>query len=374
MSGRKHVCLTFVGDITRDSRALRFARALAERYSVSVYALGGENRSFSMESITVNQYRRCAPDSLRRSLWSFWREVRKELLPVNIDMFLAADLYSLPLAALSAHDHGARLIYDSRELYSSIAALQNRKVAQFYWNRSERKYAARAARITTVNESIAEALRKKYRTPIVTVYNFPDIRTRKQSLSIRERLGLDPGKKILLSQGGLQEGRGAFLLVESLAELRECNLVFLGSGKLKYEILRCAAERGVSDRTFVIDAVASDELLSVTGSADIGMCLIEGVGESYRNSLPNKLFEYIVAGLPVVASDFPEIRKVVRASQTGILVDPSDKSSVLRGIRTMLTDADLYEKYRLHSLRTTAYLWENEETKLLSVVEEVCSP
>ncbi|MBN1447352.1 MAG: hypothetical protein JXA28_05425, partial [Bacteroidetes bacterium] len=133
MSDAPHICFTFVGDVTRDSRLRRFRQAAAEIGRVSLVST----------SLTSSA-------SLRRELPRFWRSGREEARALHADLYLAADLYSLPIAAAAARHAGSPFIYDARELYRSIAALVGRPVMQHFWSLLEQRYTRRAHTVLTV--------------------------------------------------------------------------------------------------------------------------------------------------------------------------------------------------------------------------------
>jgi glycosyltransferase involved in cell wall biosynthesis len=116
----------------------------------------------------------------------------------------------------------------------------------------------------------------------------------------------------------------------------------------------------------VLPSVPVRELPEWTASADIGLCLVEALGESYRLSLPNKLFEYLAAGLPVIASDLPEIARVLQDSRAGILVSPSSSEDVAAALRRLMTDSAFRNACRDNAWQASEhYAWANERHRLL---------
>ncbi|MBR9978625.1 MAG: glycosyltransferase family 4 protein, partial [Bacteroidetes bacterium] len=307
--------------------------------------------------------------SLRSALPRFWRQAALAAREIDGDLFVASDLFSLPAAARAAKRARKPLLYDARELYCSVAALQGRRLMQRFWNWVEKRYARRAAVVLTVNDSIATILRETY-SDVRVVRNVSDFPKPAPSRKIRDLLGIPENRRILLSQGGLQQGRGAFILVDILMELPDCHLVFLGDGALRGDIEAAARIAGVSERVCVLPSVPSGELPAWTASADLGMCLIEDLGRSYYLSLPNKLFEYIAAGVPVIGSDFPEIGPLLRETSSGIAVNPSEPELVLRAIRTLLNDDGRYERSRQACLEAaTQYHWDVEREHYLHILD-----
>lgn len=414
MHDAPHICFTFVGDVTRDSRLRRFRQAASEIADVSLVTLSvsasgedeerraaaGNARSSPGEAETRStasaahesppssrhfhlerfgrqlRFRSLAPATLRALLPRFWREGARAAAMLDADLYVAADLYALPAAAWAARRTGRPLIYDARELYRAVAALSHRPLMQRFWQLLERRYARGARAVLTVNESIAGILRGDF-SPVHVVRNLPDWgqpaeEGREEPADrIRRALGISADRTVLLSQGGVQRGRGALVCIDALAELPECDLVFLGDGAMRDDVRLHAEVCDRSDRVHLLPAVPSDELPQWTASADIGLCVIENLGESYYLSLPNKLFEYIAAGVPVVGSDFPEIGRVLRESGAGIPVDPSDAASVARGVRRMLDEPGLLDELRAAcAAAAREYRWDSERGAFTEILRE----
>jgi len=287
--------------------------------------------------------------------------------------YFASDLYSLPLAFLASRITGAKLVYDSRELYSRIAALRDRQLTQAFWSFIEQRIIPFADAVLTVNDSLAEIIADRYRiAKPVALMNCPRRRVNQKTDLLRRLLKIPRTSRILLYQGGLQVGRGLFIALSAIVKLPECVLVFLGSGKLRDEIDRRIEKEKLQSRVFILDAVPASELLNYTASADVGLCLIENLGPSYYHSLPNKLFEYIAAGVPVIASNFPEISRVLRTHHVGLCVDPENEAEVVDAIARVLSDNVLRETLVSNCLRTAEqYTWEKEEVKLLQLIENL---
>jgi len=363
---RARIGIAVVGDVRRDSRCLRMARTLAEAYETTVYSLGDEAESFSDGQVRHIVLPRADASDLRASLRAFWKE-NPGGRGGSADIWLAGDLYSLPLASRMARRQRAALLYDSRELYPYIAALSGRPISRFYWRWMERLHAGRASVIFAVNDSIAERLRRRYpRIPVEVLRNYPDWERPEKARDLRCLFGIPDSAVILLSQGGLQRGRGGEACLRALLRLDNCALVFLGSGAEEAGLRSLASELGVGERAHFHTAATAEELPSYTTAADIGLCIIENLGESYYLSLPNKLFEYAAAGLPVVASDFPEIRKVVLGEKLGLLVDPGDENALADALRHLVEDARARDHFRANAIRASARLnWSTEGARLL---------
>jgi len=322
-----------------------------------------------VDAIYVGRKRSGKLRFLRFYLRAFSRAVR-----AKAEVYHAQDLYSLPVAYVAARRHGAALIYDSHEYYLGMDSLIGRRLERSVWAFVERVFIGKADRVITVGDAIAETLRARYniRRPVV-VRNCPVFRRSQRSDALREWLGIPKTVGIVLYQGVIDPGRGLLTILESLKRVEGCYLVMLGDGHILDELKEHARRLGLSDRTFFPGSVSLRDLMRYTASADVGIHLIENTCLNHYYCLPNKLFEYMMAGLPVVMSDFPEIGKVVREAQAGLLVDPADPVQVAKAIERLLKDEGLRRTFSEHGLRAAKekYNWERESLKLERVYREL---
>lgn len=369
-----HICFTFIGEIQFDSRLLKCAKTLSSSgYQVTAITVGGKTESNEHPGIRVIPI---SVSQRSRGIVQFLPFYLKALflcLRTHADCYFASDLYSLPLAFLLAKFRRAKLLYDSRELYSAIAALRHRRLAQRFWSYVEKKIMPSVSTVFTVNESLARIISEQHRIPRPTIlFNCPARQEVMRSDRLRKLLSISPERKVILYQGGLQRGRGIFISLRVIRRIHNAALVFLGNGDLRNEIAREIKDERLSGRAYLLDAVPVSELLGYTASADIGVCFIENYGASYYRSLPNKLFEYVAAGVPVVASNFPEMRSFVDSNGVGLCVDPGDEEEIVSAIQRLLMDSSLYQTM-VKNCREAGkrYTWENEEAKLVAAVERL---
>ena len=286
-------------------------------------------------------------------------------------VYVAHDLETLPAAARAAQWGGARLVYDSHELFSERTAAG--PGARLAWRVIERRLIDRADAVITVSDSIADELVRRYGVPRpVVVRNVPSGPPHDGAASpLREALRIDPAAPVVLYLGGLQPGRGLEPLVRSIASVEGAALVLMGPGHPQYvAALREVARRaGTDERTSFAAPVAAGDVVRWASGADVGVAPIQNVSLSYYLSLPNKVFDYIAAGLPVVASDFPEMRRVVRDRGLGALCRPDDPADIARAISWTLHDPARHERLRQAARAAAVELtWEREAEKLLAAV------
>jgi len=359
------------GDLRFDYRVFREAKALSQAgHRISIVAscfsavpLEGWN-AFEIHPIPIDRSR-----SLRLTYPVFWRQARQHLLAARADAYHAHDLDALWPAAQAARQRDVPLIYDSHELWTEQSSLVGRPAIRAFWALLERRLIRQVHRTIAVSSSIAQALQERYGLdPVAVVRNLPLYRPPIKSDRIRAELGIAPGRPILLYQGGFLTENGLAEQIEAVAGLEEAALVLIGGGPTEKALKDQVQRAGLGEKVYFLPRVPFGELHAYTCAADLGLCLIKGTGRSFYYSMPNKLFEYLMAGLPVVASDFPEMRAVVEDTKAGAVADPQDVPGIRACLRALLGDAARRQAYG-QAARAAArrYNWEQEAPRLVAL-------
>ena len=371
MTSARHVCAIILGDVRYDSRCTKILTSLRDRgFRTSVVTAVDGDTYDSSPGCTQIPVMFPRTVSTKRKFASFYRRAFREVLKLHPDAVLAADLYSLPPAWAVSVMLRIPVIYDSRELYRSIAALHKRRLMQAFWSFVERILIRRVTLILTVNESLAGFLRSFYPDRNIGILrNIPRKKNVTRTDRIRSLLGLPMGKKIILYQGGLQAGRGISLLLSAAEKIDGAEFVFMGNGPLEHVI----NERARSlPHVHHMNSVRADDILDYTASADIGTVLIENLGTSYYHSLPNKLFEYIHAGIPVIGSDFPEISAIINGYGVGCIANPENTADVVEALKKLISDDTGYRSFRAACIKASVILsWEEEFEKCYPALQPI---
>ncbi|RMD96162.1 MAG: glycosyltransferase [Deltaproteobacteria bacterium] len=233
----------------------------------------------------------------------------------------------------------------------------------------ERLLVPRCDGVVTTTQGWARIIAARYGKEAIVVRNAPEVTGRIVPVSWRQRLHLPPERKILLYAGGLQEGRGLFPIVEALPALPHCDLLLLGRSidRMRERLEERSASLGVRGRVHFLPPVPAAGLLAHLGDADLGLSLIEATSLSHRYCLPNKVFEYLVAGIPVLVSDLPEMRDFVTTCRVG-WVAPSLEATVLSAtIEGIFANREAFRETvtriaRLHP----SFTWQGEGAKLIA--------
>ncbi|HEU4671544.1 MAG TPA: glycosyltransferase [Candidatus Limnocylindrales bacterium] len=261
----------------------------------------------------------------------------------DADAWHAHDLTAL--ASVAPHvPPGIPLVYDAHELFlESGAALRLPAPARRLLGAYERRLVGRAAAVVTVNDEIAATLAERDRPRrIVVVRNCPERWSPPvtRPTLLRDAAGIPAGAPIVLYHGGLSRDRGVEQLLDALLVpgLETVHVVLLGAGELRERMARAATDERRRGRVHLLDPVPPAELSAWIASADLGALPIQPTTLNHRLSTPNKLFECLAAGVPVVASDFPEIRAIVGEGETalGALCDPTRPEAIATAIRSLL--------------------------------------
>ena len=303
----------------------------------------------------------------------FVRLYAQEVAQYPADVVVAHDLPMLPVAMHAARTHGAKVVYDSHELFAEqeFSTLEKGR-----WRAMEAKFISRCDLVTTVNPSIARELQARYGLDRVgVIYNAE----RCGPLPARERrfhtaFGLPPASRVLLFQGGFSVGRQLEHLVAAMASVRtpDVHLVLLGDGQLRQPLQQQLAAAGLLGRVHLHPAVPQSELLAWTAAADAGVIPYQPTCLNNLYCTPNKLFEFIAAGLPILASDLPEIRAIVSGHGIGQLADLSSTDTIARAIDEFFADPARLEAWRGAVMRARKLLnWDVEGAKVVQLYESL---
>lgn len=345
------VLFALVGDVRRNSRALRQIRALVEiGATVQVLTTGPAAPDAPIEDGVRLHVIDAPSQGGPRFFWKMHQRMREAALSYPARVYHASDLYTLPALHAAAQQHGGRLAYDARELYPYVGATAGKPWATLFWYALERRYIRRADAVFTVNESIADRLASSYRVerPVV-LPNVPDRHDVQPAPDLREATGLSPDAVVVLFLGYLKIGRGCEMLLDAFCDVTGASLVFVGNGPLETSLQAQAQRPKLRGRVHFLPLVAPDRVVEVAAAADVGVALIEDLSASLYLSLPNKLFEYLGAGLPVLGSDFPEIRSVILGHDVGLVVDPHAREDVVRALQRMVDDAEARRRWAAHT-------------------------
>lgn len=312
-----------------------------------------------------------------------WARAAARIVP-DAEIHHGHDLTGLPAAVTAARGE-ARAIYDSHEIFleSGTNALRPGWVRRRF-AAVEQAWIRRTVALVTVNEAIAAELARRYALPrVIAVHNCPWRWTPPTIPEdrIRRATGILPETPIALYHGAFRPHRGLEQLADAILEpgLERVHAVYLGYGRERSKLERLAGEARFGGRLHVLGPVPADEVVPWAAGADVEVIAGQPTTLNHLLSTPNKLFEALAAGTPVVIMDFPEVRKIVDADPAGPLgelCDPTDPRAIAAAIASILgrspeSIADL--RARCLAAAHERWNWETEAAKLVGLYDDLAS-
>ncbi len=293
------------------------------------------------------------------------------LLFHKIELLVSNDLDTLLPNYLVHKIKGIPVVYDSHEFFTETPEVINRKFVKGVWETIEKHIFPKLTDVFTVSDSIASAYRKKYNIDVKVVRNIPPM-LKINTIKTRKQLGLPDDKKILVLQGsGINIQRGAEELVEAIKYLDNVLLLIIGGGDVIDDLKRSASVPELKNKIVFKPKLPFNELFNFTANCDLGLTLDKDTNINYRFSLPNKLFDYIHAGIPVLASPLTEIKKIIEKYDIGDTIENHNPEHIAEKIEFMLSDEKRIAKWKENTTFAAKELnWKNEEKILIEVYKK----
>ena len=324
-------------------------------------------------SVTVRIHRWMRTLDFYRRAIGVVRELRPALIHCN-------DYNTMWIGVAARMMGGTVVVYDSHELWAD----RNLRPEPRWWLLVCEFLFVRFAHLTiTASPGYSEVIARRYRIPPPGVVRNIPIADSMGAASADGAGGKSPGwssrsskAPLVLYVGALTSGRGLEVAIRAMALVESARLRFVGPVNHRYraELIELAEREGVADRVELPGAVAPERLLETASEADVGLALIQPVCLSYRMSLPNKLFEYVAAGVPVLGSDLPAIGALVRGYGIGLVAQPDDVAEIAAKLSEML-QPDRNRELRL-AVRAAAkeLRWDREARVLADNYAEAARP
>jgi len=372
MSSNKKVLITFLGNIDYDTRCYNLYNTLKVNGSdVSSTGFDWLTKNFKpvKGAITIHKLHKGFL-SLSFYLKFIWH-IKLALISSRASIFFAEDIYTLPFVVIFGKLKRVKIFYDSRELFGYLAGLKGRNFVQSFWKTIEKLFIKHADHIITTGNMDSDVLKEMYGvTNTVVLRNVPRFYKPAQQTDLRNQLGIGKDKKILLYQGVILKGRGIEKIFDILPDLPEFIFVLIGGGEFENYYKNMAVERKIIDQVFFVGKFSQEDLPKLTPSADVGIALIENLSKSYYYALPNKLFEYIMAEVPVVVSNLPQMKEIVNKFNVGYVVDPDNKDELITALKNLTSDEMQYNIFKQNCKIASEVLnWENEVGDLLELLK-----
>lgn len=291
------------------------------------------------------------------------------LLISKSDLLVANDLDTLLPNYLVSKWKRIPLVYDSHELFCEVPELQHSHLKRKIWQQLEKTIVPNLKHCITVNDSIAKIFEDRYHVSFAVVRNIPEWSS--PTFRSRLELGLPEDKKIVILQGaGINIQRGAEEVVEAMQGVEGVLLLIIGGGDVWPELHKRVDRFGLRDKVKLIDKLPKEQLLAYTMVSDLGLSLDKNTNLNYYYSLPNKLFDYLFAGVPVLASRLPELEKIISTYAVGDFIENHEVKHIAAKLNELLHDPKLQEyKTNTRSIQK-AYNWTLEKQRLKEVIQQ----
>jgi len=287
------------------------------------------------------------------------------LLFSEFDILLSNDLDTLPANFIAAKVKNKPLVYDSHEYFTEVPELIGRPRVKKVWEWFEMKMVPKIKTAFTVCNSIAKIYEEKYGTQFKVVRNIPvstktDLKTEKV-----KKTG-----KIILYQGAVNIGRGLEQAIFAMHFIENTKLIIAGDGDIKTNLQNLVVKENLQNKVEFTGRLPLEELVKLTPKADLGLSIEEDLGLNYRFALPNKLFDYIQAQVPVLITNLPEMAAIVNQYQIGEITESLEPRYLAEKITDALNNCEKRKLWKTNLPKVAKELtWENEE----KVIQEIFS-
>jgi len=261
-----------------------------------------------------------------------------------------------------------KLYYDSHEYFTEVPELINRPRVQKIWEGIEAWIFPKVESVYTVNHSISKLYQEKYKKEVKVIRNISPLWS-PGHLKSKLELGLPEDKKLIIIQGaGINIDRGAEEAVEAMNYMDDAVLMIVGDGDVVTQLKEYVHEHRLNSKVLFFDRKPYQEMMNYTFHADLGLTLDKPTNLNYRYSLPNKVFDYIHAGTPIIATDLVEISDIIQRYDVGRIITDFTPQNLAKMISILLADSPLLDQLKANCLKTKEMENWEKETELLKEI------
>ena len=368
-----HVVVSVSNDLVSDQRVRKVCQMLSDD-GFEITLLGRQMRkspSMPMRNYRVKRFKLFFETGFlfyaALNFRLFWY-----LLFCKADIFHSNDLDTLLPNFLAAKIRRKPLIYDTHEYFTGVPEIQQRPNVKKVWQTLESIIFPKLKYVFTVNDSIAELYFQQYGLKPQVLRNVPDA-NHFEKTKTRTILGMPEEKFILILQGnGINIHRGAEEAVMALQYLDHAVLYIIGSGDALPELLRLTEYYQLQDKIKFVGRLPYDEMMQFTANADLGLTLDKDNNINYKLSLPNKIFDYLLAGIPIMASNLPEVARVIHETQDGVIIKQVNENEIAKAVNNLMHNKDEFMRLKKHALEhAQSYTWANESKAMQMLYKEI---
>ena len=373
---RKIAALVF-NSFTNDSRVLKESISLSNNnYDVEVIAHldKGLKKKQDNENFVIRRFsylNRKVTKSKIDKIIAYVKYFKQSVIYCkNHDIIHCNDLNTLPIGFIIKKFYNPRvkIVYDAHEYETEVNGLSG--IQKILTKSVEKNLIKYADKVICVSQAIAEEYVRLYNIPKPTlILNTPHYKNIVKKDIFRKKLNIKENETIFLYQGGLSKGRGVEILLDTFKTMGEakCVIVFMGYGPLE-NLIQSASEN--YKNVFFHKAVSPNLLLEYTCSADFGLLFYENTCLNHYYCSPNKMFEYLMAEIPVIVSNLYEMKRLVEKNSIGVVAQKNTPNGLKRAIKKAVLLDKVELNKNIHKVKGI-YNWEEQEKILLRIYKEI---
>ena len=359
----RRIYFTVTNDLTYDQRMHRICTTLATAgYQVTLVG-----RELSSSRPLVHQpYAQKRIRCFFNKTFLFYAEYNLRLFfflaGQKIDAVCAIDLDTILPCLLVSERKKIPRVYDAHEYFTELKEVRTRPIVRRFWRAIENYAVPKFSAGYTVSQGLQEEFKKRYGVQYAVIRNLPVLRPLP---SLEERI------PILLFQGAVNEARGFEYLIPAMKKI-PYPLVICGDGNFMSQLKNLIKEQGVGDKVELKGMMLPEDLRRWAAKATLGLGLAEKEGINQFHALPNKFLEYMQAGLPQIAMNFPEYQRINQQAKVAVLLDELSVDAIAETINTTMQNHHALAEMQENALSArTEYCWQKEESILLHFYQQL---
>lgn len=370
MARKKRAIVSVTNDLYTDNRVNKICLFL-EKQGYDVLLVGRRKkdsvelppRSYQTKRFKLAKEKGAAFYALYNLRLFFFLLTKRASLLVSNDLDTLLANY-----AASKFKPNARLVYDTHEYFTEVPELIHRPRVQKFWVGIESWIFPKLKTIYTVNESIAQIYRDKYKKKVLVVRNIsPSFEA--NSLPSKSELGIPESTFLIIIQGaGINVDRGSEEAIEAMKMIENACLMIVGDGDVVAHLKETVEQEDLSGKVRFYGKRPYAEMMAFTQHADIGLTLDKPTNMNYLYSLPNKVFDYIHASTPIIATDLVEIKRVIEKHELGTILTELTPENLANAIRDLQENPSKLAQFKANCEEASKVEnWENEQ----QILEEI---
>ena len=355
----KRIVISVTNDLTTDQRVAKTCEVLLE-IGYDVLLVGRRlKKSLPIE----RDYRTVRFRLLFNKGLLFYAEFNIRLfiflLFTKKNLLYSNDLDTLLPNYLIGRIQQKTLVFDSHELFSEIPELVTKPRVKNFWLYLEKTIIPTLKNVITVSGSIKKHYLNLYGVSATVVRNIPKLeKINPQKFEINTE-----GKNVIIYQGAVNIGRGIELMIEAMPLLDEYLFIVIGDGDILKELIEKVMRLNLNNKVKFLGKITPDKLKKLTLNGTIGISLEEDLGLNYRFALPNKIFDYLHANIPILTADLPEMRALIEKYSVGEILHERTPEVLAKTIMSMTKKSYTKEL----TLAKEKLNWTKEKKKLTSI-------